>query len=90
MTVTPTTIPDVIILEPEVYGDSRGFFFEIFNHIKIPWRISLGHIPVLRTQHRGILVRASQVNTNGLHPGRNRLPPRHIELSQLSNGVRIR
>lgn len=31
MTVTPTAISDVIILEPEVFGDSRGFFFEIFN-----------------------------------------------------------
>ena len=31
MTVTPTAIPDVIILEPKVFGDSRGFFFESFN-----------------------------------------------------------
>lgn len=30
-TVTPTTIPDVLILEPKVFGDSRGFFFESFN-----------------------------------------------------------
>ena len=30
-TVTPTAIPDVIILEPKVFGDSRGFFFESFN-----------------------------------------------------------
>lgn len=31
-TVTPTTIPDVLILEPKVFGDSRGFFFESFNN----------------------------------------------------------
>lgn len=31
MKVTPTAIPDVIILEPKVFGDSRGFFFESFN-----------------------------------------------------------
>lgn len=31
MIVTPTLIPDVIILEPKVFGDSRGFFFESFN-----------------------------------------------------------
>ena len=31
MKVIPTTIPDVIILEPKVFGDSRGFFFESFN-----------------------------------------------------------
>lgn len=31
MKVIPTAIPDVIILEPKVFGDSRGFFFESFN-----------------------------------------------------------
>ena len=31
MTVIPTAIPDVLILEPKVFGDSRGFFFESFN-----------------------------------------------------------
>jgi dTDP-4-dehydrorhamnose 3,5-epimerase len=31
MKVTPTTIPDVLILEPKVFGDERGFFFESFN-----------------------------------------------------------
>jgi len=30
-TVTPTAIPDLLILEPKVFGDSRGFFFESFN-----------------------------------------------------------
>jgi dTDP-4-dehydrorhamnose 3,5-epimerase len=30
-TVTPTRIADVLILEPKVFGDSRGFFFESFN-----------------------------------------------------------
>jgi len=29
--VTPTAIPDVLILEPKVFGDDRGFFFESFN-----------------------------------------------------------
>lgn len=31
MNVIPTTIPDVLILEPKIFGDSRGFFFESFN-----------------------------------------------------------
>lgn len=26
-----TTLPDVLILEPKVFGDERGFFFESFN-----------------------------------------------------------
>lgn len=31
MRATPTAIPEVLILEPEVFGDERGFFFESFN-----------------------------------------------------------
>ena len=31
MLVTPTVIPDVLILEPQVFGDDRGFFFESYN-----------------------------------------------------------
>ena len=31
MNVIPTAIPDVLILEPKVFGDSRGFFFESYN-----------------------------------------------------------
>lgn len=30
-TITQTDIPDVLILAPKVFGDSRGFFFESFN-----------------------------------------------------------
>ncbi|MDN5751816.1 MAG: dTDP-4-dehydrorhamnose 3,5-epimerase [Nitrosospira sp.] len=31
MKAIPTSIPDVVIIEPKVFGDSRGFFFESFN-----------------------------------------------------------
>jgi dTDP-4-dehydrorhamnose 3,5-epimerase len=31
MNVTRTAIPDVLILEPRVFGDDRGVFFESFN-----------------------------------------------------------
>ena len=31
LTVTPTSLPGVLILEPKVFGDARGFFFESFN-----------------------------------------------------------
>ncbi|MDH5711295.1 MAG: dTDP-4-dehydrorhamnose 3,5-epimerase [Gammaproteobacteria bacterium] len=34
MKVIPTKIPDVLIIEPEVHGDERGFFFESFNQKK--------------------------------------------------------
>jgi dTDP-4-dehydrorhamnose 3,5-epimerase len=42
MNITSTAIADVFILEPKVFGDARGFFFESFNqavfdaHIKQP------------------------------------------------------
>lgn len=31
MQAIPTAIPDVLIIEPKVYGDARGFFFESYN-----------------------------------------------------------
>ena len=31
MKITPTAIADVLLLEPKVFGDERGFFFESFN-----------------------------------------------------------
>jgi dTDP-4-dehydrorhamnose 3,5-epimerase len=31
MEATPLAIPEVILLEPAVFGDERGFFFESFN-----------------------------------------------------------
>lgn len=31
MKVTPTELPEVLLLEPKVFGDERGFFFESYN-----------------------------------------------------------
>lgn len=31
MKVVPTSIADVVIIEPEVFGDARGFFLESYN-----------------------------------------------------------
>jgi dTDP-4-dehydrorhamnose 3,5-epimerase len=31
MKFTPTSIPDVILIEPRVFGDSRGFFMETYQ-----------------------------------------------------------
>jgi len=31
MKATRLTIPDVVLIEPKVFGDARGFFFESFN-----------------------------------------------------------
>ncbi len=32
MKATRLAIPDVVLFEPKVFGDERGFFFESFNH----------------------------------------------------------
>jgi len=31
MKATPSALPDVLIVEPRVFGDERGFFFESYN-----------------------------------------------------------
>ena len=31
MKATPLTIPEVVLLEPKVFGDDRGYFYESFN-----------------------------------------------------------
>jgi dTDP-4-dehydrorhamnose 3,5-epimerase len=31
MQVTPSAIPDVLVIEPKVFGDARGFFLESWN-----------------------------------------------------------
>jgi len=31
MKITPTSLPEVLLIEPRVFGDERGFFFESFN-----------------------------------------------------------
>lgn len=39
MKAIQTTIPDLLIIEPKVFGDDRGFFFESFNRRKFAERI---------------------------------------------------
>ena len=36
MKITPASIPNVLVIEPDVFHDTRGFFFESFNERK--WR----------------------------------------------------
>jgi dTDP-4-dehydrorhamnose 3,5-epimerase len=31
MRVTPTELPDVLLIEPRVFGDDRGYFYESYN-----------------------------------------------------------
>ena len=34
MNVIPTAIPEVLIVEPKVFGDARGYFYECYNREK--------------------------------------------------------
>jgi dTDP-4-dehydrorhamnose 3,5-epimerase len=40
MKIIKTKIPDVLVIEPKVFGDDRGFFFESYNEKK--WQESTG------------------------------------------------
>lgn len=34
MQITPLAIPDVLCIQPRVFGDERGFFYESFHHAR--------------------------------------------------------
>ena len=50
MKVTPTAIPDVLMIEPEVFADARGLFFESFNQRAFDQAIGQ-HINFLQDNH---------------------------------------
>ena len=58
MKVIPTALPDVLILEPKVFGDARGFFFESFNQ-KAFQEATCINLPFVQDNHsrsaRGVL-----------------------------------
>jgi dTDP-4-dehydrorhamnose 3,5-epimerase len=61
-TVTPTAIPDVLILEPKVFGDTRGFFFESFNAQDFAQATGL-NVPFVQDNHS----RSAKGVLRGLH-----------------------
>ena len=67
-TVIPTAIPEVLILEPRVFGDNRGFFFESYNQRDFEQATGLTGVAFVQDNHsrsvRGVL--------RGLH---YQLPP---------------
>jgi dTDP-4-dehydrorhamnose 3,5-epimerase len=58
MKVTPTSIPDVLVIEPKVFGDARGFFFESFNQKAFDEAVGR-HVEFVQDNHsrsaRGVL-----------------------------------
>ena len=66
MSVTPTAVPDVIVLEPKVFGDSRGFFLESWN----------------QRAFAAAGIRAEFVQDNHSRSGRNVLRGLHYQIRQ--------
>lgn len=48
MKVTPTAIPDVVIIEPAVFGDDRGWFMESFNQPRFEAELARLGLPLPR------------------------------------------
>ncbi len=60
---TPTAIPDVLVLEPKVFGDSRGFFFESFNQRDFEQATGLQGVHFVQDNHS----KSAQGVLRGLH-----------------------
>ena len=54
MKVTALSIPDVLLIEPKIYKDNRGFFFESFNQADFEKRTNLSPIFVQENHSRSI------------------------------------
>ncbi|TYP00065.1 dTDP-4-dehydrorhamnose 3,5-epimerase [Geothermobacter ehrlichii] len=67
MKIIPTEIPDVLLIEPQVFGDARGFFLESFNQRR--WEDMTGQSVVFVQDNHSRSVRGV---LRGLH---YQLPP---------------
>lgn len=62
MKIVPTAIPDVLVIEPSVFGDARGFFFESFNAREFE-RLTGIQPPIMQDNHS----RSARNVLRGLH-----------------------
>lgn len=62
MIVKRLDIPDVVLFEPKIFGDERGFFFESFNHQRFEAAIGRS-VNFVQDNHS----RSSQNVLRGLH-----------------------
>lgn len=60
--VTPTALPEVKIIEPKVFGDARGFFFESFNAWEFAEQVDAG-VEFIQDNHS----RSAKGVLRGLH-----------------------
>jgi dTDP-4-dehydrorhamnose 3,5-epimerase len=51
MNIIKTEIPDVLIFEPQVFGDERGFFLESFNQQKFEQATGLKNVQFVQDNH---------------------------------------
>ena len=70
-------IPDVFLIEPQVFGDDRGFFFESFNHAKFEAAIGR-QVSFVQDNHS----RSSQGVLRGLHYQRSRPQGKLVRVTQ--------
>jgi dTDP-4-dehydrorhamnose 3,5-epimerase len=61
MQITPTAIPEVILIEPKVFRDERGFFLEVFQADK--YKAAGVALPMVQDNHSG----SHQGVLRGLH-----------------------
>ena len=79
MKVTTLSIPDILLIEPTVFRDDRGFFFEIFNQADFKKETNLAPIFVQENHSR-----SNKVVLRGLH---YQLPPKaQDKLVRVVNG----
>ena len=76
-TATPTAIPDVLILEPKVFGDSRGFFLESFNAQNFAKATGL-NVSFVQDNHS----RSAKGVLRGLHYQRQQTQGKLVQVSQ--------
>jgi dTDP-4-dehydrorhamnose 3,5-epimerase len=62
MNATPQSIPEVILFEPKVFGDERGFFFESFNQAQFEAAVGRS-VPFVQDNHS----KSSKGVLRGLH-----------------------
>lgn len=68
MTVIPTKLAGVLVIEPRVFGDERGFFFESFNQRAFDEAVGT-HVDFVQDNHS----KSSRNVLRGLH---YQLPPK--------------
>lgn len=63
MKATPLEIPEVFLIEPKVFGDDRGFFFESFNQRAFSEAIGRDNVQFVQDNHS----RSAKGVLRGLH-----------------------